>query len=212
MRIGLLSDIHSDAVALQAALDLLHIKDVDQIICGGDVVEEGRGDTLACIQLLQNQAIPCVSGNHDTYTVQNHAWKLKNLDTSLPSVQAKLLPEAAITYLAELPANLRYEWEGRRILLNHGTFFGVTPQSPPRFFRRLIPELKADVIILGHTHIPMQVLYEFTWFLNPGAVTRSRGGGTCAILTLPSLRFQVWEIMSGSPLKVDIQVMVPPTG
>ena len=47
MRLGLISDIHADLGALDAALGALVERRVDRIVCAGDVVEKGPdGDAV----------------------------------------------------------------------------------------------------------------------------------------------------------------------
>ena len=59
MKIGILSDIHGDSVSLDLALDLLDEKQVDAVLCAGDVVEKGENhdDVVSALVRLK---IPCV--------------------------------------------------------------------------------------------------------------------------------------------------------
>ncbi len=56
MKIGIISDIRSDAIALRKALDLLRAEGVDQIVCAGDLVNKG-GDSEGVVRLIQSEAI-----------------------------------------------------------------------------------------------------------------------------------------------------------
>ncbi|MBI5927888.1 MAG: metallophosphoesterase family protein [Chloroflexi bacterium] len=196
MKIGLISDIHSELNGLESALALLHRHNIDQIICMGDVVEIGRGRGDQAAALLHELAIPCVMGNHDQYSLGHHLWLLKNGDPHDPTLQSRLLKPETFTFLQHLPETLRYQWADQRVVISHGTVWTLHPQSRPIIFKRILKIAEADILILGHTHVPMRVNVEGRWVLNPGSVSE-RGSRTCAILTLPEIRFVVYDIVTG---------------
>ena len=75
MRIGIISDIHSDLLALEAALKNLSARGYDKLVCLGDIIGysyhykenlEGR-NADACIQLVREYCDEVVAGNHDMY-------------------------------------------------------------------------------------------------------------------------------------------------
>ncbi len=64
MRYAILSDIHSNLVALQAVLAHLERRRVDRLICLGDIVGYGPAPN-ECVQLIIDRAGLCMMGNHD---------------------------------------------------------------------------------------------------------------------------------------------------
>jgi hypothetical protein len=75
MRIGIISDIHSDILALEAALDILSVRGYDKLICLGDIAGysyhyknniEGRNSD-ECIKLVKKFCDEVMAGNHDMY-------------------------------------------------------------------------------------------------------------------------------------------------
>ncbi|MBP2291673.1 metallophosphoesterase family protein [Azospirillum rugosum] len=64
MRIGILSDIHANLEALQAALADMGSAGVERIVCLGDIVGYNT-DPSACIALLREGGALCIAGNHD---------------------------------------------------------------------------------------------------------------------------------------------------
>lgn len=64
MKIGLISDIHSNYDSLDVALALLHSEGVDEIICLGDVVGYGA-EPGKCIEAVGENAHTVIAGNHD---------------------------------------------------------------------------------------------------------------------------------------------------
>ena len=64
MKLGLITDIHENVPALDAALQVCRRSKVDQIIVIGDLFEDGRRIEETCRLLTEAQAIG-VWGNHD---------------------------------------------------------------------------------------------------------------------------------------------------
>lgn len=68
MRLGIISDIHSNYEALTTVLAWLERKKVDQIICLGDVIGYGP-DPNPCCQLLREHCAVTLMGNHDAAVI-----------------------------------------------------------------------------------------------------------------------------------------------
>jgi predicted phosphodiesterase len=64
LRIALISDIHANLEALKATLKDLSARNVDRIVCLGDVVGYNANPN-ECVELLQKVGVICVAGNHD---------------------------------------------------------------------------------------------------------------------------------------------------
>lgn len=89
----------------------------------------------------------------------------------------KLFPEMKLCavkgncdYVSRHPTLARLELEGKRILYTHGHAFHVK-----NGYTTLViagKEARADVILFGHTHIPLQTEYEGMTLLNPGSCGR----------------------------------------
>ncbi len=200
MRIGILSDIHANLPALEAAFSLLHEKGVDRVICAGDLVEKGdHGDEV--VAMIEESWIPCVMGNHDENAVM-HA-ELSQEENEEKDVPLPLKP-STISYLRELPSQRRYEWEGLSVLIAHATPASLHAHlfRDPReglfakSFKKEVLRASIDILILGHTHAPLHANFRGTQIFNPGSVCRGRNrdSHTCAILELPTCQFEVFHL------------------
>jgi len=185
MRIGLISDIHASRRSLERAFDLMAGRGAERIACMGDMVQTGA-DGDAVVALLQDAFVICVSGNHDANAVRRAR---EEGDSTLS--------EASVAWLAALPSERAYEWDGLRVAIAHQAPGGIDayvwPDDIPRSLKRARRNAAYDVALLGHTHVPMKVRYLDTWLINPGSVrgTRTRDSHTCAVLELPSLELEV---------------------
>lgn len=194
MRLGIISDIHADFAALAVALDLLVAHRVDKIVCLGDVVEKGlRGDD--CVRLLQDWLIPCVRANHDELALVNQA------ENAGDDPRWHDLDNTTLTVLKGLSLTRYYVYEGCRLLLCHGSpddpwEYLHPDRAPARRFKRIASQHDADVILCGHSHRPMRVMYAGVHFFNPGSLcgTHTTGSRTCGILDLPEMIFQILDL------------------
>jgi len=76
---------------------------------------------------------------------------------------------------SRLPRELLFQVGGRRIFLTHGDRYGVKYD-----LLRLVlqgKENRADLVIFGHTHLPLVEASDGMLLLNPGSLSYSRGGG-----------------------------------
>jgi putative phosphoesterase len=205
MEIGIIADIHADFHALRIALDIMGGQGADITLCAGDLVEKGPyGDKV--VELLREQAIPCVMGNHDYSARANYTWRLEHPDLAERYHDVSL---ETLSYLKDLPQTLELSLEGRCLHVAHGTPWSfdtyVFPYSSRQVFKRVAHVANADVVILGHTHEPMVARFRERWIVNPGSVceTYSHGSGTCAVLSLPSCNLKVFDLKHGKRTNVQ---------
>lgn len=210
LKLGIVSDIHADFQSLRMALDIFEREGVEKIVCAGDLTERGvEGD--AVVRLIRERNIPCVQGNHDRDVPFNLDLLRKNMNVNHPDVKIRLLTDETLAYLHTLPDTYRFAEEWMRILVAHGTPTSkdeyLFSNSPAMKYRIIMDEADADVIILGHTHSPMQVKCRGVRFYNPGSVAKDeeRSSHTCAVLTLPECEYQVFKIATGK--RVDVPMV-----
>ncbi|HOW15887.1 metallophosphoesterase family protein [Methanosarcina sp.] len=191
MRILLIADIHANLEALQTILDVPH----DRAICLGDIVDYGP-DPDRCIDLLQKKNIPTVRGNHDNavaFKVDCQCgYKYKHLSIATREYTWKVLEKSQMEYLKKLPLLIKEEIDGKSLYLTHASprsmFEYVKPETPDEEIQSMlegaIEPVKADFLIIGHSHIPMNRKLGNLTIINPGSVGQPRDGDTragCAV-------------------------------
>lgn len=203
MKIGLISDIHADSISLVKTLRIFKRVGVHKILCAGDLVEKGdEGDQV--VALIHQLNIPCVLGNHDEMAPGNQKWIKDNLDMSKQRSKNMLLNTDTLDFLDQLPRKLRFQWEGIRILLVHGSPTNnveyLMPTTRASQFAYHAAESRADVIIYGHTHVALHYVVNVVHFINPGSVCKTdiRASNSCAILHLPDIQLTVYHLKDGS--------------
>lgn len=168
MRIGLLSDIHANLVALEAVLAALG--KIEALWVTGDTVGYGPdpGDTLA---LLRERGAVLVQGNHDRAVATGGGLEyFHDRAADAARKHTQWLSSADRDLLAALPLTLTAEG----FTLCHGSLrdplweYVTTPQAAMATLR-LAP---TDYCCNGHTHIPAL----FTMMGDVGVVTRPSSG------------------------------------
>ncbi|MBC5810900.1 MAG: metallophosphoesterase family protein [Candidatus Eremiobacteraeota bacterium] len=148
MKHAIVSDIHSNLEALDAALGTVSA-DCD-LWCLGDIVGYGPQPN-ECIALIRERASACVLGNHDVAAIDDHGLEYFNAMArdALEYTQRVLTPENA-AWLDGLPYELRLDNE----LLVHGapvTYFEYIFDKGAA--RRAFEATDARIVFVGHTHV-----------------------------------------------------------
>jgi len=168
MRVGVLSDVHSNRVALEAVL--ADLPDVDALVCAGDVV--GYNPWPAeCVQTVRDREIPTVMGNHDRAVATGTAFRFNAMAKAGVEHAAECLSDDQRAWLADLPDERRAFDD--RVTIVHGH-----PDDPDHYTRpeEFGPHLLGDedVLIMGHTHVQHHEVYDEGVVMNPGSVGQPR--------------------------------------
>lgn len=191
MRIAVLSDIHSNLVALDAVLD--HAGDVDAVWHLGDVVGYGP-DPDGVVERLQEVDAIGVRGNHDAAALGGPEIRWFNPDARRAAEwTAGVIAPATSAWLANLP---------ERRSIGDVTLVHGSPRDPLREYvttvdlaRTAFETIETGHGLHGHTHVPVGYVLEATrigvkepldgqtldlddrrTFLNPGSVGQPRDG------------------------------------
>ncbi|HBN78171.1 MAG TPA: hypothetical protein DD473_20640 [Planctomycetaceae bacterium] len=212
MKLGILSDIHGDLRSLDIALKLFADHKVNQILCAGDTVEGGPQDGNVLVRLQEN-AIPCVQGNHDENAVR-HAEMFAFTDAEYKAAEAcQTLDEKSLAYLRNLPLTESFTFGSVSLLLAHATpsnngaaiFLSSRHDVIEKKFKKDLSRMSEEILIVGHTHFPFDLRFQDKRVLNPGAVCQlsNRDSHTCAVFDLIDNHFSVLALPTGT--EVDIR-------
>src|SRR5262245_57227065 len=170
MRLGIVSDVHCNAVALRQAVDQM-AGEVDQILCAGDIAYQYRfGNEVS--DILRAHDIPTILGNHEKVILSIHGAKLR---------QSGTITDANLKFLQGLPDQRTWTVDGKKILLAHGAPWDnpndisceyIYPQDVAKL--KQISALGPDYIILGHTHVALVFREGGATIVNPGAAGEAR--------------------------------------
>ncbi len=93
--------------------------------------------------------------------------------------------------LSNNPSEKILTLEGKKIFLTHGHRYGVKYGLDKLYYRAL--ELEADIVIYGHSHMPLYIKEGNVIVINPGSPSRPRGGSkpSYALLEINSNQIDV---------------------
>jgi putative phosphoesterase len=161
----------------------------DILLCCGDVVVDYPFPEQ-CIQALKDRCAHICMGNND-YNVAygqkasarvaaRYAYLANDLDTAT-NLTTDLISDDAKKYLRGLPRECRFTLDGVSFYMNH-TSPGMSlhhyiDQNASRSeLDQIYQDIRTDVIITGHTHIPYVKKIRHRILLNPGSVGEPRDG------------------------------------
>jgi predicted phosphodiesterase len=192
MRYGVISDIHGNLPALQAAVSHLKREGVDAWLCIGDIIGYGPNPN-ECVETVAELAAIAVAGNHELII-------LKQLTDSRSGRLAQetqpwtdsVLRDDCRAYLARLPRVV----SSTGFVMAHGSlddpeeYLTRAPRAADQLGRLEVEHPSASLLLVGHTHRPWAYSAErgtidsspegqvplghHPLLLNPGSVGQSR--------------------------------------
>jgi putative phosphoesterase len=187
VRIAFFSDIHSNLPALEAVLADIDRAGVDQRYVLGDLVGYAPWPNEV-LERLQAEQLPTLLGNYDEGTgfgldacgcAYTDPVEETLGDASFAWTKAHT-SEANKAWLRSLPREIRFEADGRRYLLVHGSPRRINEylyeDKPDATFARIAAGGNADVIVCGHTHRPYDKWVGDVRFVNDGSAGKPKDG------------------------------------
>jgi predicted phosphodiesterase len=190
VRVGILSDVHANLAALQAAFQHLERQAVQRVLVAGDLIGYGAQPN-ECLAALEAAGAECVLGNHDLFVLDRlPPDRFPAVARRSALLTRSLLTERSRAFLESLPTVLARG----RFVMAHGSLDDPEEYvTGRRRGRELLARVAtdspgADTLVLGHTHEPMYVderrravrargsvpLSTGRRLINPGSVGQSR--------------------------------------
>ena len=202
MRVALLSDIHGNAIALDACLKRVRTLGVDAVCFLGDAVGYLPG-AREVLDRLEEEAIPCQQGNHERMLLSpGEATPEREEAYRLENARSQLDP-AHLQRVAAWPNSRELTLGARSVLLVHGS-----PKAPldgyvyPDTDLTLFHDVPYDAVMMGHTHRPFVRTSGGRLFVNTGSVGLPRDRADQAAFAVYDAQAHHAEIIR-VPLDVD---------
>lgn len=153
MRVGIISDIHSNLEALNAVLAYARNQRIDEYVCLGDIVGYGANPN-ECINTVRKFTTRIVAGNHD-FGVCNRTDTSYFNDVAQKAIEwtKKVITKENMDFLKSLPLEMEYR---------NACFVHSTPSFPDRWnyilsmydAMREFDFFENPVCFIGHSHQP----------------------------------------------------------
>jgi putative phosphoesterase len=185
--VAVITDIHGNLPALEAALAVVEELEPTALYCGGDLVGYGPWPNEVC-HTIEERQIPTIYGNYDYAIARN----LEDCGCAYVTPHDRELGQRSVDwtvkhtdrrskeFMRELPFDLRFELSGKQVRLVHGSPRKVNEylfeDKPPRTFERIAAGAECDVLVFGHTHKPWIAEYGGVLFVNCGSIGKPKDG------------------------------------
>ena len=176
VRLGLVGDVHAEDEALKLVIEDLERRQVDAILCVGDLAD-GAGDINRTCALLEDHGVITVAGNHDRWLLSD---ELRDQPCATP---ARGLKPRSRAFLDRLPTTLRLETARGSLLLCHGVGDDDMSAVKPDHLRhdlerndalkRVLAGPQTDFMVNGHTHRAMVRRVRHLTIVNAGTLHRN---------------------------------------
>jgi predicted phosphodiesterase len=189
-RIAIFGGVYSNHLALKRVLEDARARNVDAVLCLGDLGAFGPNPDRSC-EFLRAQEVAVVRGNYDdslargladcqcgyTDPRDNHFARL-SYDYTLANTS-----DEHRGWMGTFPESLRFRLGEARVLGFHGSprrtneFLWETA-TPTRFLQRFADEWRADILVGTHTGLHWsRALGSGRWYVNVGAIGRPANDG-----------------------------------
>jgi putative phosphoesterase len=208
-RVAILSDLHGNLSAGEAVLAAIDAEAPDAIYCLGDLVGYGAFPNETT-ELIRARAIPTIMGNYDDgvgFDRDDCGCAYKDADEEARGQQSLMWTREVTTeenkaYLRTLLPEIRFDAEGQRLRLVHGSPRRMNEylfeDRDPRSLERIARSADCDVLIFGHTHKPWVRQIENVLFINDGSVGKPKDGD-------PRAAWALIEVTSGELISAHVR-------
>ena len=172
MRVAVLSDVHGNAVGLEAVLRDLERVEPEAVVCLGDVAEGGP-QPVESVELVRSLGCPVVEGNCDHWLRDFH------FEPEIPERSAigewareRLGDEGLDALAGYAPAAELDLGPAGRLLCAHGAPGSRVEQILPSVSEEKLRKLlgTASALAAGHTHVQWSRRLGASLFFNPGRI------------------------------------------
>ena len=176
-RVAILSDVHGNVPALDAAIADVERQRPDEILVGGDLVGRGPQGSRV-IGIIRERGWRTIKGNHEDYLLAfrkdeiPEGWRKAEVWSATRWMADELAPQD-IPYMESLPADVCSE-RLRQVRLVHGTprsnNEGIGPWTSDRSMARHLESIRESVLVCAHTHRPLERRLPQGKVINVGSV------------------------------------------
>lgn len=184
MKIGIITDIHSNIQALNATLIEFDKQNVEKIICCGDIIGIGINPEETVHELLKRkEMLIAVRGNHEQYLLNGLPKEIHDEKRKMSEIEIKnhkwnhsKLSNKSIEFLRQLEISLNVELVGKRLYIVHypqqtdGTYKKHIKNPSAMDNLEMFKENTADIFIYGHTHTFSVNNINDKFYINTGAL------------------------------------------
>lgn len=176
MKYAIISDIHSNLIALKLAIDDATKKGVNHFIFLGDLITDGFCDNEV-LDLIKGKNSLVIKGNRERYILNIDENKFNYINFKPIKYTINNLSKENYDYINNMNDELLVEIENKKILITHGDSFNLNDNMEFNY-NKLIDNYDFDICFFGHTHSYVSTKYKNKLFINPGSIGQPADGNS----------------------------------
>ena len=184
MKIGIITDIHSNIIALNGVLNKFENLNVDKIICCGDIIGIGPNPEETVQELIKRKdKLISVIGNHEQYLLKGLPKEVHDDKRSMSTHEIKnhkwihnQLSKSSVDFIREFKVSEFLEIENKKIYIVHyplnetGKYKTHIKNPTIEQNEKMFSDINADIFLYGHTHTTSINNSNNKWYINTGAL------------------------------------------
>lgn len=174
MKLGIISDVHSNLIALKKVLS--ELKDVGMIIHAGDIVGYNPYPNEV-VKIFREKNIFSILGNHDMAVITGDTSGFNPFAAKAVYWTRNVLSDENLSFLKTLKKREKIKIGKTNIAVIHGSPWDDNEYVYENgLSKNFLDEVNAEILVYGHTHIPCFKKFDNGIIINPGSVGQPRDG------------------------------------
>jgi len=219
MKIGIVTDIHNNLIALNTVLEYFAQQNCDKVVCCGDIIGIGPypEETVQRVMMVEN--LIAVRGNHEGYLIDGMPTEFPNeehmdyRETLHHKWEHDRLSESSIAFLKALPKQTKisvgkYDLTVMHYCMNdEGHYVNFIPNPSEHDVVNMMADIHSDIIIVGHDHGRSICNTDNKWYVNVGSLGCPGRDGNIAragILTIENDNVDIEQV----ELTYDVNIVI----
>lgn len=185
MKLAVISDVHSNLMALNLAVEDLKLENVDKVCFLGDYITDGPNDDQV-LSVVRSISDYTVLGNREKYILDFSPLRKDYNNYKTIYTTFNSLNDESLKYIRSLKKYCIFRVGNYNILMIHGNSYYNESDDIEKIFDKIIDDFDFDICLFGHTHRYLYKKYKNKYFINPGSI-----GQAC---DNPSYKYCILEI------------------
>ena len=199
MRVAILSDIHGNAVALQACLDDLRERGgADAVVAAGDLCMDGPRPKKV-LRLLREAGAQAVRGNTDRLVGAGDLAATHPEDARAAAWVRREIGERNVRWLADLPLSITFGGADGLLVCHANPRSDdehVWPDADDVTLERFFAGVEQQAVAFGHLHLPYVRMWRGKLLVNVASAGLPKDGDPRAHYAILTRRAFGWEVAS----------------
>jgi len=192
MKLGIISDVHSNVFALG---NVLHeLEDAEMIIHAGDIVGYNPYPNET-VKIFREKNIFSILGNHDRAVITGDTSGFNPFAAKAVYWTRNALSDENLSFLKTLKKREKIKIGKTNIAVIHGSPWDDDEYVYENMLsKNFLDEVNAEILVYGHTHVPCFKRFENGIIINPGSVGQPRDKNPKACFCILDLNKKCAEV------------------